>query len=215
MFITFEGTEGCGKTTQIRLLAEKLGSLGYSVVLTREPGGCHISDQIRAILLDAKNCAMTPETELLLYCAARSQHISEIIKPALLDGKIVLCDRFSDATLAYQHFARGVDRQKLENLNTFAVHGITPDLTLIIDGDVETCLARAKSRIHATSGPKEERFELESIAFHQKVRAGYQQLARENPHKKLMLDASKSIQQLSDDIIAVLLPRIKDYCRVI
>lgn len=208
MFITFEGIEGCGKTTQIRLFAEKLQTLGYRTTLTREPGGCHISDQIRAILLDAENSAITAETELLLYCAARSQHIADVIKPALDNGNIVLCDRFSDATLAYQHFARGVDRQKLESLNAFAVQNTTPDLTLIIDGDVESCLARAKSRIHATSGPKEERFELESMAFHQRVRNGYKQLAAENPDRIMTVDAAKTIEQLAEDIASLLLPKI-------
>lgn len=215
MFITFEGIEGCGKTTQIRLFADKLQALGYRTTLTREPGGCPISDKIRAILLDAENSAMTSSTELLLYCAARSQHIADIIKPNLAAGKIVLCDRFSDATLAYQHFARGVDRQQLEALNIFAVQNITPDITIVIDGDVEVCLARAKSRIHATTGPKEERFELESMEFHQRVRNGYQQLAAENPERIMVVDASGSIEQLSDEIAALLLPGITAGCRAV
>lgn len=215
MFITFEGIEGCGKTTQIRLFAEKLQALGYRTTLTREPGGCLISDKIRTILLDAENSAITAETELLLYCAARSQHIADVIKPALDNGNIVLCDRFSDATLAYQHFARGVDRQKLEYLNAFAVQNTTPDLTLVIDGDVESCLARAKSRIHATSGPKEERFELESMAFHQRVRDGYKQLAAENPERIMTVDACTTIEQLADNIAALLLPRIETAYRAV
>jgi len=209
MFITFEGIEGCGKTTQIRLFAEKLQALGHRTILTREPGGCPISDKIRAILLDAENSKMTSSTELFLYCAARAQHIADVIKPALDEGKIVLCDRFSDATLAYQHFARGVNRQQLEILNSFAVQNITPDLTVIIDGDVDACLSRAKSRIDATSGPKEERFELESMEFHQRVRKGYQQLAVENPQRIVVVDASGTIEQLSDSIAALLLPRIE------
>lgn len=209
MFITFEGIEGCGKTTQIKLLMAHLLQHGHPVVLTREPGGCPISDQIRAILLDAENSAMHPSTELLLYCAARSQHIVQIIRPALQSGALVLCDRFSDATLAYQHFGRGIERSNIDLLNSFAVQGLKPDLTILIDTDISIGLPRAKSRINASQGPREERFELESNAFHQRVRDGYLQLAQEDPQRVVVVDGAATIDALAEEIAANVLPRIK------
>ena len=172
-FITFEGIEGSGKTTQIGLLGEHLESLGYSVVITREPGGCAISDKIRSILLDADNSSISPLTELLLYAAARSQHVSEVIIPALKRGNIVLCDRFTDATLAYQGSGRGIAREKVDMLNQLACQSLRPDLTVLIDCDVSVGLERARRRIETTSGPREERFELEALEFHCSVRAAY------------------------------------------
>ncbi len=209
MFITFEGIEGCGKTTQIKLLAAHLLQHDLQVVLTREPGGCPIADQIRAILLDADNSAMHPSTELLLYCAARSQHIAQIIQPALQSGALVLCDRFSDATLAYQHFGRGIERSKIDLLNSFAVQGLKPDLTILIDTDINIGLPRAKSRINASQGPREERFELESNAFHQRVRDGYLQLAQEDPQRVVVVNGAATIDALAEEIAANVLARIK------
>lgn len=215
MFITFEGIEGCGKTTQIRLLAHRLQQYGYEVLLTREPGGCPISDKIRAILLDAENSSMSPPTELLLYCAARAQHVSQVIQPALNSGTIVLCDRFSDATIAYQHFARGLERVTLQQLIAFAENGVTPHLTILIDGDIESCLTRAKSRIASTAGPKEERFELESIEFHKRVSDGYRQLALEFPDRITLIDGRGSIENLADHIFSVVKQKIEATKRVI
>jgi dTMP kinase len=159
MFITFEGIEGCGKTTQARLLAEELLRRGRRVTLTREPGGCAIADKIRAILLDADNAALTPLTELLLYAAARSQHLNDTVRPALEAGNIVLCDRFTDATVAYQGYGRGIDQTLIERLNTLASSGLTPDLTILMDCPVDIGLGRALSRINGMNGAKEERFE--------------------------------------------------------
>ena len=151
MFLTFEGIEGCGKSTQVRLLAQTLTAAGHQVMLTREPGGCPIADQVRSVLLDAANRAMVPMTELLLYGAARAQHLAEVIRPALSQGKIVLCDRFSDATRAYQSFGRGLDRQTIETLNDLACNGISPDLTLLLDCPVEVGLGRARQRLKTAS----------------------------------------------------------------
>lgn len=208
MFITFEGIEGCGKSTQISLLAERLQEAGQQVVLTREPGGCLIANQIRSLLLDAANSAMVPMTELMLYAAARAQHLAEVIRPGLDSGVIVLCDRFSDATRAYQSFGRGIDRQIMETLNSLACNGLTPDLTLLLDCPVETGLSRARQRIESSSGPREERFELESMAFHQRVRDGYLQLANEEPDRFVVIDASASPDQVAQDIGTAVLLRL-------
>lgn len=199
-FITFEGVEGCGKTTQIRLLAEALRKSGRRVVQTREPGGCAIADKIRAILLDAQNSAMKPLAELLLYAAARAQHVAEIIAPALGRGEIVLCDRFTDATIAYQGHGRGLDMGTILELNETATAGCRPDLTILIDCPVEIGLKRAMARIEARSAAKgesqrEERFELESKQFHQRVRDGYLALARENPGRFIVIDGNRGIEE--------------------
>lgn len=207
-FITFEGIEGCGKTTQIRKLADRLAAAGYATVLTREPGGCPIADKIRSILLDAGNRGMVPLTELMLYAAARAQHVADVIMPALRSATIVLCDRFTDATLAYQHCGRGIERSTIEGLNTLACQSVRPDLTVLMDCDVETGLARAKSRIEAASGPREERFELEARAFHQRVRDGYLQLAAAEAERFLTVSASGSVDDISDTIASQVLGRL-------
>lgn len=208
LFITFEGVEGCGKTTQIRLLAEQLTGAGHRVVLTREPGGCAIADKIRTILLDAENRAMVPMTELMLYAAARAQHVAEVIQPALLTGSVVLCDRFCDATIAYQSGGRGIDAHMIDTLNELACRDVRPDLTLLIDCDPVIGLARAQRRIETTSGPREERFELEEMAFHQRVRASYLQLAADDPGRFITIDGSGSPEAISAHIAALIIPRI-------
>lgn len=160
MFITFEGIEGSGKSTQITRLAEWLRTeFNHDPVVTREPGGCAISDKIRGILLDAANVAMNEQAELLLYAAARAQHVAQIIRPALENGQIVLCDRYSDATLAYQGFGRGLPRPLIEDINRLATLGTMPDLTLLLDFDPEIGLNRARERNATASGPDENRFE--------------------------------------------------------
>jgi len=209
MFITFEGIEGCGKSTQISLLATHLQQGGQKVVHTREPGGCPIANQIRAILLDADNRALVPMAELMLYAAARAQHLAEVIRPALADGSIVLCDRFSDATRAYQAFGRGINRQAMETLNDLACDAITPDLTLLLDCPVEVGLGRARQRIEAASGPREERFELESLAFHQRVRDGYLQLAADEPERFVLIDATALPAQVAEYIAAAVAARLR------
>lgn len=209
MFITFEGIEGCGKSTQINLLAAQLQQQGYQVLLTREPGGCPIADQIRSLLLDADNRAMVPMTELMLYAAARAQHLAEVVQPALDSGTLVLCDRFSDATRAYQAFGRGIDRQTMESLNDLACNGLAPDLTLLLDCLVEIGLKRARQRIVGSNGPKEERFELESLHFHQRVRDGYLQLAAEEPDRFVIIDAAVSQEQAATAILQAVQQRLR------
>jgi len=159
-----------------------------------------IADKIRSVLLDADNLGMQPLTELMLYAAARSQHVSEVIMPALATGSIVLCDRFTDATIAYQHFGRGIDRTTIDELNLLACQSVRPDLTILIDCDVAIGLNRAKKRIEASQGPREERFELEAISFHQRVRDGYVQLAAEEPQRILTVYADGSIDDIARNI---------------
>ena len=214
-FITFEGVEGCGKTTQIKLLSEFLSTHGMRAILTREPGGCPIADKIRTILLDAENRAISPLTELMLYAAARAQHVNEVITPALCAGQVVLCDRFSDATVAYQSFGRGIDRSVIDTLNLHACQGVSPNLTVLVDCDPQIGLERARRRIEASSGPREERFELEALAFHQRVRAGYQQLAADEPKRFLIIDGSASIEQIFAAISTQVLTRIPETLRAV
>lgn len=176
-FITFEGVEGSGKSTQIRALQHHLESRGCKVVATREPGGCPIADAIRAILLDPTNQLLVARAELLLYAAARAQHVEQVIRPALAAGAIVLCDRFADATSAYQGGGRGLDASLVAQLNAIATAGLYPDLTLLLDFPVELGLARARYRNQHHALLQEGRFELEELAFHQRVRTAYQELA--------------------------------------
>ena len=207
-FITFEGVEGCGKTTQLRLLKERLEAAGEKVTATREPGGCPIADQMRAILLDAKNSAITPLAELLLYAAARAQHVQEVIVPALERGETVLCDRFTDATVAYQGHGRGLDLAVIEQLNRLATGALQPALTVLIDCPVQVGLSRALARIEATSGAREERFELESVRFHERVRDGYLALAAAFPERFVVVDGSGDVLQTEKLVVAALSRRI-------
>ncbi|PLX82583.1 MAG: dTMP kinase [Desulfuromonas sp.] len=199
LFITFEGIEGSGKSTQIALLAERLRARERTVLTTREPGGCTIADAVRTILLDARNTAMVPRAELLLYAAARAQHIEEVIRPALDSGTTVLCDRFADATLAYQGFGRGLDMKVIEELNGLATGGLAPDLTLLLDFPPEEGVQRALRRNDSRSGPNEDRFELESIAFHRRIREGYLELARREDRFRVV-DARGSIDEVAGRI---------------
>lgn len=176
-FITFEGIEGSGKSTQVRRLRAHLEQRGTAVTVTREPGGCPIADAIRAILLDPASQALVPRAELLLYAAARAQHVAEVVRPALAAGRLVLCDRFADATAAYQGGGRGLDADLVATLNGIAADGLTPDLTLLVDLPVELGLGRARQRNEESSGPAEGRFELEELAFHRRVRDSYLALA--------------------------------------
>lgn len=178
MFITFEGIEGSGKSTQISRLSEWLSAqFNQEPVVTREPGGCAIADKIRGILLDGANSEMNVQAELLLYAAARAQHVAQIICPALKNGQIVLCDRYSDATLAYQGFGRGLPRPLIEEINQLATLGTKPDLTLLLDFDPEIGLSRAIQRNATATGPDENRFEQEDLDFHRRIRDGYLSLA--------------------------------------
>lgn len=200
LFISFEGIEGSGKTTQIQLLANQLESLGYDVLITREPGGCPIADQIRHILLHPENDRLVPDAELLLYAAARAQHVAEVITPALKQGKIVLCDRFCDATLAYQGYARGLDLQLVLQLNDLAAGTCRPHLTLLLDMHPDQGLHRAQSRNAVAAGPAEGRFEQESLIFHSKVREGYLALAQQEPLRIKVIDATGNHEQVAKRI---------------
>jgi dTMP kinase len=202
-FITLEGVEGCGKTTQTALLADWLRKRGHQITITREPGGCPISDRIRAILLDPANSAITPDTELFLYAAARSQHVAEVIKPALESGISVICDRFTDATLAYQGYARGLDLDKIRHLNLLAAGAVNPDLTLLLDYPPDAGLKRARQRNQAHATDNEGRFESEAIAFHQRVRDGYLELAVSD-RRIQVLDAQGEIESVHHRVIEIL-----------
>lgn len=210
LFITFEGGEGSGKSTQLRLLDETLRSRGVPVVTTREPGGCAIADRIRSILLDAESRGMTPEAELLLYAAARAQHVAEVLRPALAAGKVVLCDRYCDATIAYQGHGRGLDIQLIRTLNAIATGGLAPDLTILIDCPVEVGLGRALGRIRKTAPTeqREDRFELEKTSFHAAVRSGYASLAAAEPERFAVIDGTAPIPRVAAAIQTLVLDRL-------
>ena len=187
MFITFEGGEGAGKSTAIKKIVEKLQAEGKEIVLTREPGGTPIGEEIRSIILDKKNIDMDVRTEALLYAASRRQHIVQKIIPSLKQGKVVLCDRFLDSSLAYQGYARGIGIQKVYEMNLFATEGIEPDLTLFFDLDPEEGLRR----IAANSQREVNRLDVEKLSFHQKVREGFLSLSKKFPHRFVVVDASE------------------------
>ena len=203
-FITFEGIEGSGKTTQILQLAQQLRQHGYQVLHTREPGGCRIADQIRGILLHPENSAMVSRAELLLYAAARAQHVEEIVRPALAVGKIVLCDRFTDATLAYQGNGRGLDRNLIKQLNQLAAGDCRPDLTLLFDLPVEIGLNRALQRETDQQDSSEGRFERETLDFHQRIKDGYLQLAAAEADRFRVIDVNKSVEQIGRQVTDII-----------
>ena len=200
LFISFEGIEGSGKTTQISMLSDYLLARGRSVRLTREPGGTLIGDRVRKILLDPANAALDPRAELLLYAAGRAQHLAELIRPALGDGMIVLCDRFSDATIAYQGFGRGLDKDLIGNLDRLVTGGMRPDLTVLLDIDASTGLARARGRNSRHGLQEEARFENERLPFHERVRRGYLELAKQEPGRFRVVDASKQPEEIQKEI---------------
>lgn len=205
IFITFEGIEGSGKSTQIAQLNEALIKEGIPHLLTREPGGSPIGEQIREIILDKRNHMMTPKTELLLYLSSRAQHMKEVIEPALLDNQIVISDRFTDATLAYQGYARGEDLEKIKIWNRYLMENIEPQLTFLLDVDVSTGLSRVAKR------KNENRLDQETLGFHQKVREGYLILAEENPHRIHVLSGAKDSEVLHQEIMEILRPHLEKY----
>jgi dTMP kinase len=209
MFISFEGLDGSGKTTQAKLLAEKLRSQNYVVEFFREPGGTEISERIREILLDKKNLGMTQITELFLFSAARAQLVGQVIKPALLDSKIVICDRYVDSTTAYQGFGRGLRLGAVKTINTVATFGLLPDLTFLIDVPIDEIIERRH-----TSGVAIDRMESGGREFYEKVRQGYLELVKEEPKRVVLVDGSRHIQAVQDEIWKILsahLPRKKQY----
>jgi dTMP kinase len=200
-FITLEGIEGSGKTTQIARLARFLEDRGFACVTTRQPGGTLIGENIRSILLDPANRALEPTAELLLYMADRAQHLHELIGPCLKAGRTVLCDRYYDATLAYQGFARGLDMELIRNLHRFLFHNLKPDITLLLDLPPRVGLERARGQLSSGQrSSRESRFEDEKVAFHEKVRAGYLELARLEPDRIRIVDAARSPDHVFADI---------------
>ena len=197
LFITFEGGEGCGKSTQIAALKARLEAMGKTVVKTREPGGTALGESVRNLLqYDDAGQGMSPEAELLLFAASRAQHVRELIAPAIAEGQIVLCDRFLDSTTVYQGVARAIDSKKVDTINQFAIGDTNPDLTILIDLPPEIGLAR----VHARSDGQLDRMEKEAIEFFQAVRQGYLDLAKSEPKRFLVLDGSQSVEELETQI---------------
>jgi dTMP kinase len=205
LFITFEGPEGSGKSTQLRLLGKRLRAANREVLETAEPGGTPIGLQIRRVLLDAKNQELCPTAELLLMFAARAQNVDQAILPALGEGRIVICDRFTDSTLVYQGAARGMGAELVYEVDRIACRGLVPDLTLIIDIDVETGLARAHRRNQRTQDV-ETRLDEQSADFHRKVHAAYHQLVEDEPRRVKLIDGSRSESDVAADVWAIVEP---------
>lgn len=195
MFITLEGPEGSGKSSQIPALADFLREQGYQVYTTREPGGTTIGDQIRTVLHDLDNTSMHPRTEILLFLAARAQHVEEVIRPLLEKGTIVICDRYADSTLAYQGYGHGVDLDILKKLLDFSTGGLYPDLTILLDIDVEKGLNRRKE-----SGGEWNRLDAYTLAFHRRVREGYLTLVANEPQRWRIVDAAQSIENVQESL---------------
>jgi dTMP kinase len=196
-FVSFEGIEGSGKSTQTKILAEYLRTKGHNVITTVEPGGTGIGQKIRSLLLEPQN-HMDPLTELLLYCSSRAQHVREVIYPALLKNTVVITDRFTDSTMAYQGYARGLDLSIIHALDEIVVPDLKPFLTFLLDLDVEEGLRRNRQ------AQKEDRFELETIEFHNRVREGFLHIAAEEPERVKVINASRSAEDVSKEIIMVI-----------
>lgn len=203
-FITFEGPDGCGKTTQADLLATRLADQGLDVLLTREPGGTAIGDQVRKILASLDNASMDPRTEFLLFSASRAQHVQEIIGPQLERGGVVISDRFYDSSLAYQGYGHGLDREDLLRITHFATGGVVPDLTFLLDIPVEHGLQRRRD------GSKWDRLDAYDLDFHRRAREGYLKLARSQPDRWVVLEGTRPIHELHAEIRAAVDLRLKE-----
>ncbi|PEL09995.1 dTMP kinase [Bacillus sp. AFS017336] len=205
LFITFEGPEGAGKTTIINMVSEELRNKGVNFISTREPGGIRIAESIRNIILNTENVEMDKRTEALLYAAARRQHLAEKVIPALEEGKIVLCDRFVDSSLAYQGVGRGIGIDEIYNINQFAIDGLMPDLTIYFDLDPKVGL----NRVHQADEREVNRLDLEELDFHLKVQSGYAEIMKREPGRFKKIDASNSIDQVFKDTLEVVLEKIE------
>ncbi|NLL13614.1 MAG: dTMP kinase [Fibrobacter sp.] len=201
VFITFEGIDGCGKSTQLELAAKKLGEQSFPLLVTREPGGTAIAEKIREILISPQNSEMVNECELLMYLAARAQHVREKIIPAIEQGFVVLCDRFQEATFAYQGFGRNIPLDFLEKINSFATGGLSPDLTFVFDISVDLSNERMQKMNKA-----KDRLELNGRTFYQKIAEGYRFLAKKEPQRILLLDGSEPLERISEQVYC----KIKD-----
>ena len=195
LFITFEGGDGCGKTTQIKLLDEYLRNKGYKTLLTREPGSKGLGVKLREILLNYDG-EVSPTCESFLFLADRAQHVDCIVKPALDDGVIVLCDRHTDSTVAYQGYGRGLDLEEIHHLNKLATSGLKPDLTIVLDVDVETSQARV--------GGEKDRMESAGIEFFERVRNGFLEIAKQEPNRVKVVDSKQSIEQIHQQILELI-----------
>ncbi len=200
LFITFEGVEGSGKTSQIQRLKKYLLQKGIPCKITREPGGCPISEKVRKILLNPGHREMVPMSELLLYEAARAQHVKDVIKPFLKKGGVVLCDRFNDATIAYQGYGRKMDLALVKRLNHISSQGIKPDVTFLLDCPSDVGLKRALQRNRMLKQEKEERFEKEKLPFHQRVRKGYLAIAKKEPSRVRVIDTREGEDKVFEKI---------------
>jgi dTMP kinase len=203
MFITLEGPEGSGKTSHIPHLVEYLRGKGYVVFPTREPGGTSISEQIRNILHDMKNVEMHPRTETLLYQAARAQIVEQVIKPRLADGEIVISDRYYDSTIAYQGYGHQQDLEQIRALVQYATGGLVPDLTILLDLDVETGLKRKQK------GNEWNRMDAYTVEFHQRVRAGYLEMVKQEPHRWAVVDAAQPWERVQEELRRVIVERLR------
>lgn len=195
LFITFEGPEGSGKSTQIQLLYQALTGKGLTVVCTREPGGTPIGEQIRAVLHDLRNVEMSPEAEVLLYSAARAQHVAQLIRPALERGAVVISDRYAESTLAYQGYGRGLDLELLKRITDFATGGLYPDLVVYLDLDVQLGLER-KRRAQQQGQGEWNRMDQQELAFYRRVREGYLRMAERDRGRWLVVDATRSVEEI-------------------
>lgn len=200
MFISFEGPDGSGKTTQVARLADTLTQLGYQVLITREPGGTPIGDQIRQVLADLKNTGMHPRSETLLFLAARAQLVEQVIKPRLAEGHIVLCDRYADSTMAYQGYGHQNDLDQIKSLINFATGGLKPDLTLLLDLGAEVGLKRK------AEGSEWNRLDAYSLEFHQRVRQGYLALAEAESDRWVVINADQQAEKVQDQVLRIVQP---------
>ena len=197
-FITFEGCDGCGKSTQLKLLSEYLTAQNIPHIFTREPGGGKISEAIREILLSGKNMEMTDECEALLYAASRVQHLYDRVEPALSEGKLVICDRYVDSSLAYQAYARGLGEEFVSRINDYALKNYAPDVTIFIDLSPKDAFARKHG------ADQNDRLELAGMEFHERVYAGYKKIASAEPERVVCVDGKKSPEEIFGDVLAVL-----------
>lgn len=202
LFVTFEGPEGAGKTTQARRLLQRFRHIGREAILTREPGGTQLGDAVRELVLPERGFSINARAETLLYCVARAQLVDEIIRPALEQGLIVISDRYADSTLAYQAFGRGLDQAQVYRVLEFATGGLRPDVTFLLDLSAAEGLARKQSLFRAGFSDEWNRYEQESIAFHERIREGYRRLVEAGPKRWRVLDASGSADEVEQDVWA-------------